>query len=619
MRLHKACLGGGQVAGLLTLVALILLVPHSMSVAGQDVPEIQEIIEFPTPDPSARITGSWVFADRDDTAVLPARYLLTEVCDSNGTICDGNSIKHTGSDGSFSLRTDMFGKDNVRVKLFSWATYPLNGGTNNVAVNGAGRDAPDGPWWYLSEPFSQAESKEHEIPFDALELPAFWIMDDFTDGMLKMPEEDQGSISVEAYWGYRYTKLHLVPITVARAFFCHGFISDVGICYQARIYFFAQDIRTGLRGDGLTDRLPLHEIGHAVQYYLYGHKLPAPVTDYLKLDLGIWSFGPCAKWFPEGLLAGQPDCAWQEAFGDWWRLYVQDSPITDLNDNLRNYENTNLWDRTDETPGRVTGSLWDMFDDKEEGTDASELGFDPIWKVLKGFSAGPNPDDIDRDFAAYWETWKDHFQIGKKDEKFQCAVTSIYQNAITYDVDSWTSCGDAYTNIGLKSTNGFSTIDELGQASVPVTLDPENLTWKAKQISAPGGIGEFNNWIKYDPAGIEIAGYSFAGTGFAGSMTLPIGGWINIKGSAVQEVHPPLTFAYIYPRLRGSVWQNYGMKFPSQQPSYPYTYGATSAGADVTSGRVIQFRRGDAKADPQGGPVGCFVYSPIPERNSSRL
>lgn len=263
------------------------------------------------------VTGTWEFRNRGDTAFLPARHFLAEVCNATGTLCDGNSIAHTDMQGNFTLQTDQFGGQNVTVNLMTWASYPNGTEINVVIVEGAGQGAPGGAWGILSPPFSPGQNLVHQVPFTAIELPAFWIMDDFTEGMLQIPLNDQGDVSVEAYWGPQFDSILFFPITVTRSFFCYGILATFSICDGGRIYLFADDIRVGDFGPGLPDRLPLHEMGHPVQYYMYGLNLPAPTTDYWFFSFSSWSFGPCGSWAPENALPGNGDCAWQEGWADW--------------------------------------------------------------------------------------------------------------------------------------------------------------------------------------------------------------------------------------------------------------------------------------------------------------
>jgi len=130
----------------------------------------------------------------------------------------------------------------------------------------------------------------------------------------------------------------------------------------------------------------------------------------------------------------------------------------------------------------VTGALWDIYDNANDGFDQYSDGFEEIWDTL-------NYETYDR-FFWFWLGWKDRGH-NKHD-----AVRAIYQNTIDYDapptisglpdrrlpmnfswnnaIDLWFYASDAesadwqlsYTIVGNTDPNCGVSIDSLGYVDI---------------------------------------------------------------------------------------------------------------------------------------------------------
>jgi hypothetical protein len=72
------------------------------------------------------VRGYWFHIDRDRQTELPARAMLTELCDDiDDNYCYGPFSK-VGANGSFDITTDQYPRGNVRVMLWAMAEYSRN-------------------------------------------------------------------------------------------------------------------------------------------------------------------------------------------------------------------------------------------------------------------------------------------------------------------------------------------------------------------------------------------------------------------------------------------------------------------------------------------------------------
>ncbi len=559
----------------LTLSALVAVVASPGPLNSAAIPS-------PTVAPLT-VLGKWEFINRDNSAFVVARQFHTRLWDASGNLEFTDSTATTDANGNFTIFTNQYTGGDVRVALYAASPSPAG----DIVVQGASAGDPD-VWYYLSPPFNPALNITHQIQFVELKLPAFWIMDDFKLGFERIPPAQQGTVKVRARWGPTFTSM--LGGQVSRAFFCYGFIPG-GWCTSEHIYLFRDDVRVGDFGVGRPDRVPLHEMGHAVMYFLYNSSLPAPDTDYWDLN----GPGPCGIWQPGLQLTGNADCAWQEGWADWWRLYALGSPVVTYLTSSDDYENTNpAWQVGDTTPGRLSAALWDIYDSPAgpaDGTDAVGLGFTPIWSA---FLAGA----VDNTFAQYWSSWKAALQN-------QCAATSIYQNTITYNADGWVSCATATPTV-LKV--GEEEVVGTRRIRTPVRLP--GLTSSGVNVSAPGGISAVSNKVTFPPGvivppgGIKVQDIT-SGALCDGLPPPPPGSIDNVNGTAtftgpVGPAALPADLWYLYLRLTGSTLVPSTLTFPAaaQQPAQPYSYFATGTGAAASNVAVSRsYRRGDARKD----------------------
>ena len=352
----------------LSLAALIVALAAAGSSHGWGATSVDA---FPAAAQLVTVTGKLQFPNRDNTGFISPRRFYAELWPATGNQPFFDSLGQTDDQGNFTLTTSQYTGGDVRVGLLSAAPYPGNDVTVEPQIG-------DPYWVWVSPPFDLGPNLTHSAPFAEDMLPAFWIMDDLTEGFDKVPSADQADIWLRVFWDPLFT--HLGPAD--RSFMCYDpppFACDD----EGRLYIFQQDVRQLIPPfHGLPERLPLHEMGHPLMYYMYGEKMPAPSTDY-------W-LGPCSSWSPPSKLAGNADCAWQEGWADWWRLYAQDSPIvTFLSGGQRDYENPDPgWESGDEVPGRITAALWDMYDGAGDGGDVLWAKGGPIWDSLAQWAGG---------------------------------------------------------------------------------------------------------------------------------------------------------------------------------------------------------------------------------------
>jgi hypothetical protein len=287
--------------------------------------------------------------------------------------------------------------------------------------------------------------------------------------------------------------------------------------------------------------------------------MPAPSSDY-------WTpfSRPCAGWTVSGAIVGQADCAFQEGWADFWRLYVLNSPVVNfVGGGSLNYETPGSWSTGQEVPGRVAGALWDIFDSTADGTDALAANFQPIWDALKSWST-VGDGSLDRDLSQYWATWR---AAGKD----QCAATSIYQNTITYNADSWRSCAKA--QVAFKMEPGASIVDPTGRARVPIAVEAlKEPSAAAQVVLPPGGIKAFNNSVIYEPLGISVARLvSRDGFSEISQSIDNVSGVAQIRAETSAYAAPVVNTAFVYPRLVGSAGLQYNLSMTSTfQQAQPY-------------------------------------------------
>ncbi len=297
---------------------------------------------------------TWEINNRDGSPTFfRARHLFTEICDASGTTCYSDSFAQLDASGFTTMATNFWTGGPITVKLYAWAEINDNSGI------WVWDEFADIVWQPVSPSFQPTNQSYYLIRFDSSKqfLPAFWIMDDFITGFLSIPSADRPGVRLEGRWHYNFDNLG--PAT--HSFFCYD---TPGFCQPSWIYIFQKDVRDSRTNRGKPDRVAIHEMGHAVQYYMYEQRMPAPSSDY-------WQFHYCDSWYHNLQIPGQPDCAFQEGWADFWRLYVLGSPtVTLIDGTVYDYERSvdiindteYSWHTGPEVPGRITASLWDIYD-----------------------------------------------------------------------------------------------------------------------------------------------------------------------------------------------------------------------------------------------------------------
>lgn len=159
----------------------------------------------------------------------------------------------------------------------------------------------------------------------------------------------------------------------------------------------------------------IHELGHQYMYNAMGSWWWPNVDDMLEcLSHGI---------------QGQenPLCAWTEGWADFLPLAVNGDQCFDWNntpcsglDLETPTWGTAGWDDGDEVEGRVAGSLYDLFDQSNDGSDQTAFGFEPIWAIVHTVPG-------EQSFLEFWDSWETQ---GYNQHR---AVQALYQNTIDYD------------------------------------------------------------------------------------------------------------------------------------------------------------------------------------------
>ena len=435
----------GKVIALLALALVPAVLSTQVSAAPYGAPLASAL----------SIDVTWEIGARDGLGgFFPARYLYTEICDATGSVCFLDSGTQLDANGQATLTTTEYISGDITLQL--WSSAEVNGNDILLYVN-----PPGGTdlWQFLTPAFPPAPSQPADVPFGEVNIPAYWIMDDFVESFLTIPSGDQGDVVFQGFWGPEWFRFGLA----GTSFFCYD-----SPCQEPYMYLLEQDIQADPANNsvGLPDRLAIHESGHAVQYHMYGGKMPAQSTDY-------WLNGNCRGWQPRFAISGEPDCAWQEGWADYWRINaLGTSTVHYLSGGQLNYETAvGLIDLGDEVPGRITGALWDIDDNVIDGSDSFANGFDVIWDSLKNFAFAAD-GTFDELFTEYWDTWRGRNTIGIPAEVNQCAVTSIYQNTITYAADAWLPCAGAQVGFQRVGAAGgpISGPEDLGGAGIPTGL-----------------------------------------------------------------------------------------------------------------------------------------------------
>lgn len=148
----------------------------------------------------------------------------------------------------------------------------------------------------------------------------------------------------------------------------------------------------------------IHELGHNYMYNIFDNWLP---TTY------------CPSPHYTSRLS-HTNCALTEGWATFLALYMNDDPVYDWPSGARlDQENTSSYDEGSSVEGRITGALWDMFDNNNDGTDIGNIPFSDIYHALY--------DNRITNFSEYWDKYK---SLGYDQE----IVGSLWQNTLYYDL-----------------------------------------------------------------------------------------------------------------------------------------------------------------------------------------
>jgi len=151
-----------------------------------------------------------------------------------------------------------------------------------------------------------------------------------------------------------------------------------------------------------------HEMAHSIMDDVYDDNFPsAPMCAGHQINL-----------------ASSAGCAWTEGFADWLPLWVySDSNFRWPDGTVMNLETPTMgtpnWNNGDTVEGRVAGSLLDLSDSNNEGTDRVTERISDIWSTFQNHDSAT--------FAAFWaDRTADGFDVGND------ALGSLFQNTIDY-------------------------------------------------------------------------------------------------------------------------------------------------------------------------------------------
>jgi hypothetical protein len=179
------------------LKAAVLLVPMLLMA----IPLIKDVSASPAARPVALPLSQpvgWLVSKRDNTGWINARYLVAEICNASGTTCYTDSSQALNNQGEATLTTSQYTGGDITIQIYSWAS--INGNDQTTVRHAPPSD--DDVWIQLSVNITPDPNVRFVfgVPFNFIIIPAFWIMDDFVEGFLKIPLADQPNNRTDAYW-----------------------------------------------------------------------------------------------------------------------------------------------------------------------------------------------------------------------------------------------------------------------------------------------------------------------------------------------------------------------------------------------------------------------------------
>ncbi len=298
------------------------------------------------------------------------------------------------------------------------------------------------------------------------------------------------STNLKAMWllqdmnrGREYVLSHTYPAAEpgsSRAYWTQG-VDTYNYCQDGSCFVGGTNPYIFLRdGQMPSEDTPLHELGH---HYMH------TATN------GWWyPWGDCwGHWY---FTAKNTGCAWSEGWADFFALAVNNNPCYDLgtvntgpctgtaNTDYFNMEAHNWQDNCgafacgDAVEGRVAGALWDFLDSANDGYDAVNHGFAPIWSKMARQPGFGN-------FRQYWDAWT----LDRHN-----SVQAVFQNSIDYDsapywnapplvvlrnhsltIDVWSYVSDTDSQDSQLTFPGFANLNTqcaVGLASHILTFTP---------------------------------------------------------------------------------------------------------------------------------------------------
>ncbi len=338
------------------------------------------------------IEGRWKYYDRNNQAV-PAKRFFVELYSGTTWL----QWTFTDDNGYFEFSVPNPGTP-VKVVIYTYDNYVVYPGSYHeiMVVEPLGTSFLDAHT-YTSRNFGPYSDGYHyigtlKVPSSLDELDAWWVKDDLDKGYTYLPDK-MGPFIAEWDWDCEFGFLF-------HSFFCYCTVPLIWPCNLGHIYMDYDE--------AAWQDIVLHEMGHAVMWHIYD---------------GYWSFSDCFDYLLN--CAGHKiettscqECAWFEGWADFWAIAVNDDPQF-LIYNLENGTGGDPWDNGDEVEGRVSGALWDIYDDHDDGNDEYDGEFDDIWDVVYS--------QTDDTFAEFWDAWKD------RGHNIPDVNAAIYQNTIDYN------------------------------------------------------------------------------------------------------------------------------------------------------------------------------------------
>ncbi|MEM3459974.1 MAG: hypothetical protein QXO24_01985 [Candidatus Micrarchaeaceae archaeon] len=240
----------------------------------------------------------------------------------------------------------------------------------------------------------------YDVPINDPSRPAMWIFQDLRRAWEFVwnntnPHADPGSATT--YW--EAGRDSLFPCSRS--------------CFYVAVggsYVFIAD------GDRNSPDQVIHEVGHQ-----YTHN----ATQW-------WWWNPICAMTHNIFVQTDVNCAWSEGWAYFFPLPVNGDPCIDFGagscgTNNVPFENLETPTWGDNRPqghaveGRVSGALYDLFDNVNEGPfDSATFGFAPIWNIIRNAPT-------ETTFREFWNSWR---ASGNNQHH---AVRAIYQNTIDYD------------------------------------------------------------------------------------------------------------------------------------------------------------------------------------------